>query len=107
MCRKRGSLTARDRLSPLKHQSQDCGFSDRRFRRQVAQGLAIRMPSPIAHAIAGAMAGWIVDRAAHRAADSGRLAPMPRSGMAADLDLLVGAHSGPTHGIGAAVIVWE
>jgi len=26
-------------------------------------------------------------------------------GMAADLDLLVGAHSGPTHGLGAAVIV--
>lgn len=25
-------------------------------------------------------------------------------GMAADLDLLVGAHSGPTHGLGAAVI---
>jgi len=26
-------------------------------------------------------------------------------GMAADLDLLVGAHSGPTHGLGAAMIV--
>jgi membrane-bound metal-dependent hydrolase YbcI (DUF457 family) len=26
-------------------------------------------------------------------------------GMAADLDLLVGAHSGPTHGLGAAIIV--
>ena len=25
--------------------------------------------------------------------------------MAPDLDLLVGAHSGPTHGLGAAVIV--
>lgn len=34
-----------------------------------------------------------------------RIAIYAAAGMAADLDLLVGAHRGPTHGIGAAVIV--
>ncbi len=34
-----------------------------------------------------------------------RLAAYAAAGMAADLDLLVGAHSGPSHGIGAALIV--
>ena len=61
------------------------------------------MPSPIAHAIAGIISGWIID-------PPGREAGRPvlvfaAAGMAADLDLLVGAHSGPTHGLGAALIV--
>jgi membrane-bound metal-dependent hydrolase YbcI (DUF457 family) len=60
------------------------------------------MPSPIAHAIAGAVAGWVVDPALR--VKSGRVALYAAMGMAADLDLLVGAHSGPTHGLGAAVI---
>ena len=34
-----------------------------------------------------------------------RIATYAAAGMAADLDLLVGAHSGPSHGIGAALIV--
>jgi membrane-bound metal-dependent hydrolase YbcI (DUF457 family) len=63
------------------------------------------MPSPIGHALAGIAAGWIVappprDRRAMlgRAAGYGLVAASP------DLDLLVGAHSGPTHGLGAALI---
>src|SRR5204863_2309606 len=35
-----------------------------------------------------------------------RIVVYAAAGMAADLDLLVGAHSGPSHGIGAALIVW-
>jgi hypothetical protein len=64
------------------------------------------MPSPIGHALAGIAAGWIVAPAEH-----GRAATLRRAtvyGLAAaspDLDLLAGVHSGPTHGLGAAVIV--
>jgi len=66
------------------------------------------MPSPIGHALAGVAAGWVV-----------RSTPLPHGsgtfrwreaalfaslGMAPDLDLLVGLHSGPTHGLGVAVL---
>ncbi len=61
------------------------------------------MPSPIAHGIAGAVAGWTID--APPSGSLRRLALYATIGMAADLDLLVGAHSGPTHGLGAAMIV--
>ena len=61
------------------------------------------MPSPIAHGLAGAVAGWLVDPQPARL--SGRTLLYAATGMAADLDLLVGAHSGPSHGIGAALIV--
>src|SRR5437762_8575078 len=60
------------------------------------------MPSPVAHAIAGAIAGWVVDPPPRE--KSRRVALFAVMGMAADLDLLVGAHSGPTHGLGAALI---
>jgi inner membrane protein len=61
------------------------------------------VPSPIAHGIAGVIVGCVVDPPpAHKAK---RIAALAAAGMAADLDLLVGAHSGPSHGIGAAVIV--
>jgi inner membrane protein len=61
------------------------------------------VPTPVAHAIGGVLAGWIVDPpTGHKI---GRIAAYAAAGMAADLDLLVGAHSGPTHGIGAALIV--
>jgi membrane-bound metal-dependent hydrolase YbcI (DUF457 family) len=61
------------------------------------------LPSPIAHALAGVISGWTID-------PPGRDVRRPvlifaAAGMAADLDLLVGAHSGPTHGLGAALIV--
>jgi membrane-bound metal-dependent hydrolase YbcI (DUF457 family) len=64
------------------------------------------MPSPIGHALAGAIAGWVVDPAPQgdRPAAFKRLALFAAAGTAADLDLLVGAHSGPTHGLGAALI---
>jgi membrane-bound metal-dependent hydrolase YbcI (DUF457 family) len=47
--------------------------------------------------------GWLVDPQPARV--SGRTVFYAVMGMAADLDLLVGAHSGPTHGLGAAMIV--
>lgn len=61
------------------------------------------MPSPIAHGIAGAVAGWTME--APSSGSRRRVAFYAAMGMAADLDLLVGAHSGPTHGLGAAMIV--
>ena len=61
------------------------------------------MPSPIGHAIAGVIAGSLVSLPSQVRAR--RIATYAAAGMAADLDLLVGAHSGPSHGIGAALIV--
>ncbi len=75
------------------------------------------MPSPIGHVIAGVAAGWLVAGAPkvpkvpgtfpvkvpgtfwREAALFGALAALP------DVDLLAGAHSGPTHSLGAAAIV--
>src|SRR5262245_3820032 len=62
------------------------------------------MPSPIAHGIAGVITGWLVDPPPP-VGRTGRVVLYAAMGMAADLDLLVGAHSGPTHGLGAAIIV--
>ncbi len=59
------------------------------------------MPSPVGHALAGISAGWLVDRPRTVA----RTVVFGLAGAAADVDLLFGAHSGPTHGLGAAVIV--
>ncbi len=59
------------------------------------------MPSPVGHALAGIAAGWLVDRPGTLA----RTVVFALAGTAADVDLLFGAHSGPTHGLGAAVIV--
>ena len=58
------------------------------------------MPSPIGHALAGISAGWLVDRPGTLA----RTVVFGLAGTAADVDLLFGTHSGPTHGLGAAVI---
>jgi inner membrane protein len=58
------------------------------------------MPSPVGHALAGISAGWLVDRPGTVA----RTVVFGLAGIAADVDLLFGAHSGPTHGLGAAVI---
>ena len=64
------------------------------------------MPSPIGHALAGIAAGWLVAPAETRdtRATLGRAAIFAVAGMAPDVDLLFGAHSGPTHGLGAAVL---
>ncbi len=59
------------------------------------------MPSPLGHLLGGAIAGGIV---AGRQAPHGLLLVFAAAGAAPDLDLLVGRHSGPTHGLGAAVI---
>jgi membrane-bound metal-dependent hydrolase YbcI (DUF457 family) len=72
------------------------------------------MPSPVGHVIAGVAAGWL-------AAGSPKLSrtlltrlpgPFGREavvfgllGALPDIDLLVGAHSGPTHSLGAALVV--
>jgi membrane-bound metal-dependent hydrolase YbcI (DUF457 family) len=66
------------------------------------------MPSPVGHALAGLAAGWLVQGApqlktkttwVREAALLGTLGILP------DVDLLFDAHSGPTHGVGAAALV--
>jgi LexA-binding, inner membrane-associated putative hydrolase len=59
------------------------------------------MPSPLGHALGGIAAGGIAAGARLRR-DVWLLAAL---GMLADCDLLFGAHSGPTHSIGAAFVV--
>lgn len=66
------------------------------------------MPSPAGHALAAIAAGWIV-RGTNVPARSGpygwREATLFAAlGMAPDLDLVAGIHSGPTHGLGVAVL---
>jgi inner membrane protein len=65
------------------------------------------VPSPIGHALAGIATGWMVDppRRGDRRAALRRAALFAAAATAPDLDLLVGAHSGPTHGLGAAVML--
>lgn len=64
------------------------------------------MPSPVAHALAGIATGWIVNPAAagDRREVVRRSLLFAAAATAPDLDLLAGAHSGPTHGLGAAMI---
>ncbi len=71
------------------------------------------VPSPIGHALAGIAAGWLVrpgdssrglGRLSFTRRDCRLLALFAVAGAAPDLDLLAGAHSGPTHGIGAAAL---
>ena len=62
------------------------------------------MPSPLGHALGGLAAGWLASSpsSSPRRIDALWFAA---AGMAADLDLLVGAHSGPTHSVGATVLI--
>jgi membrane-bound metal-dependent hydrolase YbcI (DUF457 family) len=63
------------------------------------------MPSPIGHALAGIAAGWsIAPPRSGGASARARAAVYGFAAAAADLDLLFGAHSGPTHGVGAAAM---
>lgn len=78
-----------------------------------------RVPSPIGHGLAGIAAGTLaLTRARSQlpaasfqlGAGSSKLEAgswklLAAAGMAPDLDLLFGAHSGPTHGVGAAILV--
>jgi membrane-bound metal-dependent hydrolase YbcI (DUF457 family) len=66
------------------------------------------MPSPLAHALAGFAAGSLVagpprDRNRQNVRRSAAL--FAALGVLPDIDLLFGAHSGPTHSVGAAAIV--
>jgi membrane-bound metal-dependent hydrolase YbcI (DUF457 family) len=64
------------------------------------------MPSPVGHALAGIAAGWMVAPAdATRKVLLRRVALYGLVAASPDLDLLAGAHSGPTHGLGAAALV--
>jgi LexA-binding, inner membrane-associated putative hydrolase len=97
--------------------TRDLGFGTGTGMRDSGWGFGMRgsgsgirdsvLPSPIAHGLAGVAAGWIVDPPPHgdRSAAWIRVALFVAAGVAADLDLLAGAHSGPTHGLGAAVLV--
>jgi membrane-bound metal-dependent hydrolase YbcI (DUF457 family) len=60
------------------------------------------MPSPVGHALGGIATGWWFTRERNiRAA-----VLLAVAGAAADLDLLVGIHRGPTHSLGAAVLTF-
>lgn len=65
------------------------------------------MPSPLGHALGGVAAGLLVSGSAAAAPQPAvwRLAGIfALFGVAPDLDLLIGIHSGPTHGVGAALV---
>ncbi|HUL72238.1 MAG TPA: metal-dependent hydrolase [Vicinamibacterales bacterium] len=65
------------------------------------------MPTPLGHGLAGIAAGWSVAgpiRGDRRAAFV-QSAIFAALGAGADLDLLIGRHSGETHSLGAAAIV--
>ncbi len=64
------------------------------------------MPTPIGHGLAGIAAGWAVGGVARddRRALVRQVATLAALGAAADLDLLINWHSGPTHSVGAAAI---
>lgn len=68
------------------------------------------MPSPLGHMIGGVTAGWLVAGAPAIARGRGRTAARDAAvyaclGALPDLDLLAGAHSGPTHSVGAAILI--
>ena len=69
------------------------------------------MPSPLGHMLGGVAAGWLVSGVPARHEGS---APAERVrsaltyaclGALPDVDLLIGVHRGPTHSLGAALIV--
>ena len=66
------------------------------------------MPSPIGHALGGIAAGWLVQpRPPEPWSRRGRVltTAFAALGMAADLDLFVGAHRGPSHSVGATAVI--
>jgi membrane-bound metal-dependent hydrolase YbcI (DUF457 family) len=74
--------------------------------RAVFQYAVARMPSPFGHAVAAIAAGCLVpEEQAQRRLSVRDLMLFGALGVAPDLDLLFAIHSGPTHGIGAAVLV--
>src|SRR5512134_1426075 len=63
------------------------------------------MPSPVGHAIGGLTAGWGAAGRPPYPAWLRQALVLSAVGMLPDIDLLFGLHSGPTHGVGAALIV--
>ena len=65
------------------------------------------MPSPVGHALGGLAAGWLLQPTiTSRPLQRGVTLACAALGMAADLDLLIGLHRGPTHSIGATIVVF-
>jgi membrane-bound metal-dependent hydrolase YbcI (DUF457 family) len=64
------------------------------------------VPTPIGHGLAGIAAGWSAGGVARgdRRQLFTQVGILAMLGMAADLDLLIDWHSGPTHSVGAAAI---
>jgi hypothetical protein len=64
------------------------------------------MPSPVGHALGGISAAWLLVPREARRRDPLRAAVIVAAlGVAPDLDLVAHAHRGPTHSIGAAILV--
>jgi LexA-binding, inner membrane-associated putative hydrolase len=69
------------------------------------------MPTPLGHALGAAAAGWAVAPPLSTTGRSAVIETVRRGiwfgclGMFPDLDLVVGVHRGPTHSVGAALIV--
>ena len=65
------------------------------------------MPSPVGHALGGIAAGWLVQPAGSSSGEHGIRATVTFAALAVapDLDLLVGRHRGPTHSLGATLLV--
>ena len=64
------------------------------------------MPSPVGHALGGIAAGWLLQPAGQSpGARRGAVLAFAAIAMAADLDLLAGVHRGPTHSLGATLVV--
>jgi membrane-bound metal-dependent hydrolase YbcI (DUF457 family) len=63
------------------------------------------MPSPVGHALGGIAAGWaLIPRDARRRDPVRAAAVVAAFAVAPDLDLLVHAHRGPAHSLGAALL---
>jgi membrane-bound metal-dependent hydrolase YbcI (DUF457 family) len=63
------------------------------------------VPTPLGHGLAGVSAGWAIAGVPRdRRALTRQVVTLAALGMAADLDLLMHWHSGPTHSLGAAAI---
>jgi membrane-bound metal-dependent hydrolase YbcI (DUF457 family) len=63
------------------------------------------MPSPVGHAVAGIASAWLVAGAPDRRRALTESMLFGTLAMSQDLDLLFGAHSGPTHSLGATALV--
>ena len=80
----------------FRHRAGRCGPQELR-----PHGIIAGMPSPLGHMLGGAIAGGVVSG---RRLPLGMLAVFAAAGAAPDLDLVFGSHSGPTHGLGSALI---